>query len=72
VSDTPERIYGWLNSHLSIARFSGGCTLNGRRYVIDYHDPERPLVLWKPRAKKKKADPKAAGEATSDLFGEKA
>jgi hypothetical protein len=64
----PEKIYGWLNSHLSIARFSGGCTLNGRSYVIDYNDPEHPLVLVQPRKRKPKkaAPPVAAG----DLFSE--
>lgn len=26
----------WINSQLSIARFYGGCTLNGESYVCDY------------------------------------
>lgn len=41
-----DRIYGWLNSQLSIARFYGGIQLGGHRYVIDFEDPERPLVKW--------------------------
>lgn len=42
----PERIYGWLDSHLSVSRHYGGCEFNGARYVIDYDDPEQPLVRW--------------------------
>lgn len=26
----------WINSQLSIARFYGGCTLNGVQYELDY------------------------------------
>lgn len=26
----------WNNSQLSVAKYSGGCTLNGVQYVIDY------------------------------------
>lgn len=26
----------WLNSQLSVAKYSGGCVYNGVRYVIDY------------------------------------
>lgn len=35
--ETVERISPdvWLNSHLSIARFYGGCTIKGHRYVVD-------------------------------------
>ena len=54
----PERIYNWLDSHLSIARFSGGCTLNGYDYVIAYREKGQPLVrkdlLKKPKRVKKK------------------
>lgn len=42
--DAPERIYGWLNSQLSIARYYGGCTYNGASYIIDEQDPDQPLV----------------------------
>lgn len=28
----------WMNSQLSVARFYGGCTIHGERYVIDYTD----------------------------------
>jgi len=40
----PERIYGWLDSQLSIARFYGGIRVQGRLYVIDNEHPEKPLV----------------------------
>lgn len=49
-----ERIYDWLNTQLSIARFYGGCKINGYRYVIDYKDSRQPLVLVKPKARKRK------------------
>ena len=26
----------WANSQLSIARFYGGCDLNGKKYILDY------------------------------------
>lgn len=40
----PERIYGWMDSQLSIARFYGGCTWQGHTYDIDMADPQHPLV----------------------------
>jgi hypothetical protein len=40
----PERIYGWLDSQLSIARYYGGCTYQGASYVIDMQHPDKPLV----------------------------
>lgn len=42
--DTPERIYGWLNGHLSIARHYGGCIVNGAKYVIAPNEEGQPLV----------------------------
>jgi len=46
VSDAsrPERIYGWRDGQLSIARFYGGCSFNGCMYVVDTEDPDEPLV----------------------------
>jgi hypothetical protein len=38
----PERIHGWLNSHLSIARFYGGIDLHGHQYVIAEDEPGQP------------------------------
>lgn len=40
----PERIYGWLNSQLSIARHYGGCTYQSASYIIDMQHPDKPLV----------------------------
>ena len=40
----PERIYGWLDSQLSLARHYGGCTYQGYDYVIDPIRPDPPLV----------------------------
>lgn len=40
----PERIYGWLETQLSIARFYGGIRYEGRMYLIDTEDPRQPLV----------------------------
>lgn len=40
----PEKIYGWINTQLSIARYYGGCTYNGHSYLIDMEDPDKPLV----------------------------
>ena len=57
-----ERIYGWLNGHLSIARFYGGITVNGNFYTIAYNEPDSPLVRFdvlKREAKEKRAAKKA-------------
>ena len=44
--EPPERIYGWLNTQLSIARHRhyGGMTYQGQHYQIDYHTKGEPLV----------------------------
>lgn len=42
--DKPERIYGWLNSQLSIARHYGGCRYNGAYYFVAYTEDGQPLV----------------------------
>ena len=41
---TPERIYGWMDSQLSIARFYGGISFNGANYVIALDEEGQPLV----------------------------
>ena len=40
----PERIYGWLNSQLSVARHYGGMTYQGHDYQIAYLEDKQPLV----------------------------
>lgn len=50
----PHRIYGWLNTQLSIARHYGGCEINGKSYAIRYDLEGQPLeeILKKPKVKK--------------------
>ena len=59
----PERIYNWLNTQLSIARFYGGCDYNGASYAIDWNEEGQPLVRTDVLAKEKKAARKKAKEA---------
>ena len=40
----PERIYNWLDSQLSIARFAGSITINGATYIVATHEEGQPLV----------------------------
>ena len=44
MTDHPERIYHWLDSQLSIARFAGSITINGVTYVVAMHEEGKPLV----------------------------
>lgn len=34
----------WSNSQLSIARYYGGCILNGKTYVLDYKNCRTEIV----------------------------
>ena len=40
----PERIHGWQDSQLSIARFYGGITYQGHTYTIAVAEKGAPLV----------------------------
>jgi hypothetical protein len=40
----PDRIYNWLDSQFSVARFYGGLIYKGERYVIDQKTKGAPLV----------------------------
>ena len=40
----PPRIYNWLDSQLSIARFAGSITINGVTYIVAKHEEGQPLV----------------------------
>lgn len=65
MSEAPERIYGWLDSQLSLARYSGGCTFNGHAYTIAYNEDRQPLVrmdVLKREAKSAKEAKKAERE----------
>ena len=44
MTDHPERIYHWLSSQLSIARFAGSITINGTTYIVATHEEGQPLV----------------------------
>lgn len=54
----PHRIYGWLESQLSIARHYGGCTINGKTYRIRYDLEGQPLEEqpMKRKTKREKRD----------------
>ena len=65
---TPEKIYGWLNSQLSIARFYGSCKFNGHTYVIDETDPEKPLVRQDVLKSEKKEGKKITQEKAQEAW----
>ena len=62
MTDHPERIYHWLNSQLSIARFAGSISINGVTYVVATHEEGQPLV---------RQDVLIAAEAKAKKEGEK-
>ena len=44
MTNPPPRIYNWIDSQLSIARFAGSITINGTVYVVAMHEEGQPLV----------------------------
>lgn len=77
LAKTPERIYGWLDTQLSIARHYGGLSYNEKHYVIAHNEEGTPLVRSDVLADEQKAKRKAAKEtskqpANADLFDDKA
>ena len=73
--EAPERIYGWLDSQLSIARHYGGCTYQGQSYYIAPNEPDAPLVRAdilareaKCKAVTQRAEKQAAKAAQGDLL----
>ena len=44
MTNPPPRIYNWLNSQLSIARFAGSITINGATYIVAPNEEGQPLV----------------------------
>ena len=48
MSEASDRIYGWLDSYLSLARHYGGINIQGVAYVLDDtytgHPNKAPLV----------------------------
>ena len=67
---TPHRIYGWLDSQLSIARHYGGCELNGKRYVIRYDLAGQPLEEVKAATKRTSPEQAATDDLLQDILGE--
>ena len=60
----PRRYYGWLDSHLSIARHYGGVKIDGVQFNIRYDLEGQPLeeVLPKPKRSRKAKQPAAMGD----------
>ena len=42
--EAPERIHGWLNTQMSVARYWGGLTYMGHSYYVAPNEPGAPLV----------------------------
>lgn len=42
--NAPDRIYNWLDSQFSVARFYGGMRYQGHMYVVDPKTAGAPLV----------------------------
>jgi hypothetical protein len=61
--NAPDRIYGWLDTQMSIARYSGGLTYMGHSYYVNPKEAGSPLVrsdVLAREAKEAKAAVKAA------------
>ena len=59
----PERIYNWLNTQMSIARYWGGITYMGHSYTVSRTEDGAPLVrddVLHRESLEKKAERKAA------------
>jgi hypothetical protein len=72
MNEAPEKIFGWLDTQLSIARHYGGMKFRGASYVIDFNDPDQPLVRQDvfQAEKKAKKGPKAGKvqDTNKELF----
>ena len=68
--NAPDRIWGWKDSQLSIARHYGGCNYNGQRYVIDESTEGQPLVRLDVITRENKAKVQAAKLARSPARAE--
>jgi hypothetical protein len=67
----PEKIYGWLDTQMSIARHYGGLMYLNHSYVIDFNDPDQPLVrqdIFQAEKKAKKAPKEKQKPKMNDLF----
>ena len=71
MNEAPEKIFGWLDTQLSIARHYGGMKFRGASYVIDFNDPDQPLVrqdVFQAEKKAKKAPKVEQKPKMNDLF----
>lgn len=66
MTDHPERIYNWLDSQLSVARFAGSITINGATYVVATHEEGQPLVRQDVLMAEAKAKAKAQKAAKAE------
>ena len=67
--EPPERIYHWLDSQLSVARFYGGLKYQGFDYLIALHEKDTPLVrvdVLRREAKAGKEKAKAQAQAEKE------
>jgi hypothetical protein len=64
----PEKIYGWLDTQMSIARHYGGLTYLNHSYLIDFNDPDQPLVRQDIFQAEKKAPKEKQKPKMNDLF----
>lgn len=62
----PERIYGWLDSQMSIARFYGGLRYMGHSYTIAGNERGAPLVRDDVLKRETKAKDEAEKAARTD------
>jgi hypothetical protein len=71
MNEAPEKIYGWLDTQLNIARHYGGMKFRGASYLIDFADPDQPLVrqdILEAEKKAKKAPKEKQKPNIDDLF----
>ena len=55
MTNPPPRIYNWLDSQLSIARFAGSIRINGVTYIVAPNEEGQPLVRQDVLAAEEKA-----------------
>jgi hypothetical protein len=72
--EPPERIYGWLHTQMSIARYWGGLTYMGQSYIVAPHEKGAPLVRADvlQREAKAKADQAKAVDLAAKLAAKQA
>jgi len=64
--EPPERIYGWLDSQISVARHYGGMKYQGVYYQIDYLSVDEPLVRVDVLAREAKARKERAARLNAE------